>query len=187
MGDRRDSDPQGRVGTWYSLATRDLANGSGKIVTPELRDAERLQGFDDDWTIAADATEGRRKTGRWKLIGNAVSVPVAEWLGERLKSDETYVAQHQARLESDSRWPPSAWGQRGERYRVDVSTWPVAYSRPHLHDFLAYDPKLLSVRATTGFLGRAMQSSLRIPEDLICEAETHLATMGQPPGLAAAA
>ncbi len=61
----------------------------GEIVVPEIRDAERLQGFDADWTEPAAATS-RRKGARWKLVGNAVSVPVARWVGERLVTCADY-------------------------------------------------------------------------------------------------
>ncbi len=150
--------------------------GSNELVTPDLRDAERLQGFEADWTRKADQIEGRRRTDRWKLVGNAVSTPVAEWIGERLLCDETYEPSDEP-LPAGSRWPRAAWGARGDRFSVDVSMWPVAYSRPHLHEFLAYEPALLSARATAGFLSRASRGNLRIPEDLICEAEAHLASM----------
>ena len=42
------------------------------------RECERLQGFPDDWTsMLADSH-------RYRQMGNAVSVPVAKWVGERL-------------------------------------------------------------------------------------------------------
>jgi DNA (cytosine-5)-methyltransferase 1 len=161
--------------------------GTSEIVTPALRDAERFQGFDPDWTIAADALEGGRRTGRWKLVGNAVSVPVAKWLGKRLTTAERFEVGEYGRLEDGARWPRAAWGRLGERHAVDVSMWPVAYPRPHLHDFLLHESKPLSARATTGFLGRAARSNLRIPEELICELETHLERMLSPAALATAA
>ena len=37
-------------------------------------ECERLQGFPDDWT------EGQSDTNRYKQMGNAVAVPVVEWL-----------------------------------------------------------------------------------------------------------
>jgi DNA (cytosine-5)-methyltransferase 1 len=161
--------------------------GTGEIVTPDLRDAERLQGFDADWTSAVDQIPGRKKTNRWKLVGNAVSVPVAAWLGERLTTDETYMpAGRESMLPSGSRWPRAAWGRAGERHHVDVSMWPVAYARQHLHEFLDYDPAPLSARATAGFLARAARGNLRISEHLICEARAHLEAMQPQERLAAA-
>lgn len=160
--------------------------GTGQIVTPDLRDAERLQGFAADWTLAADDMPGRRKTNRWKLVGNAVSVPVARWVGERLTTSETYGASSEGDLPYGARWPRAAWGRNGERWAVDVSMWPIARSRPHLHKFLDYEPALLSARATAGFLSRAARGNLRIPEDLICEAEAHLDRMSPQARLAVA-
>lgn len=39
---------------------------------------ERLQGFPDDWTA------GESDSARGRLLGNAVAVPVAEWIGTRI-------------------------------------------------------------------------------------------------------
>ena len=160
--------------------------GTGTIVTPDLRDAERLQGFDADWTASADGSTARAsRTDRWKLVGNAVSVPVARWLGERLLTDEPYDSSREQPLSPESRWPKAAWGRAGERHAVDVSMWPVAYPCPHLHEFLEFEPQLLSARATAGFLKRAKAGSLRIPPDLICEAELHLQRMTPQTAMAA--
>lgn len=147
---------------------------TGRIVTPELRDAERLQGFPADWTVAADERPGNRRTNRWKLVGNAVSVPVARWLGTRILTSESYSGTRELPLAASDRWPRAAWGRAGERRAVEVSMWPVAYARPHLHEFLEYEPAPLSARATAGFLDRASRGSLRIPEDLICDVRAHL-------------
>jgi DNA (cytosine-5)-methyltransferase 1 len=151
--------------------------GTSRILTPDLRDAERLQGFPADWTAAADTGPARRNTARWKLVGNAVSVPVAEWLGERVTTTDSYDTSRDEVLLTAARWPRAAWGRGGERYAVDVSMWPVALPRPHLHEFLDFETKLLSARATAGFLSRTRRGTLRIPEDLIREAEAHLEAM----------
>lgn len=149
--------------------------GTGRLVTPDVRDAERLQGFPAGWTEPADEEPGQRRTDRWKLIGNAVSTPVAQWVGERLGTDDVYSASEDMSLPAGSRWPTAAWGRLGERHHVDASMWPVVYDRPHLHEFLEFEPNELSARATAGFLGRVARSTLRIPADLIREAEAHLA------------
>ena len=41
-------------------------------------ECERLQGFPDGWT------EGFADTVRYRMLGNAVCVPVAEWIGKRI-------------------------------------------------------------------------------------------------------
>ena len=41
-------------------------------------ECERLQGFPDNWT------EGQADTNRYKQMGNAVAVPVVEWIVKNL-------------------------------------------------------------------------------------------------------
>lgn len=47
--------------------------GSYRLLTP--REAERALGFPDDWTA------GHANSVRLRMVGNAVAVPVAEWIG----------------------------------------------------------------------------------------------------------
>ena len=53
-------------------------------VTPEL--VERLQGFPDGWTLPTHemANQDALDSARYHACGNAVSVPVAEWIGQRI-------------------------------------------------------------------------------------------------------
>ncbi len=50
------------------------------------RECERLQGFPDDWTA------GQPDSARYKQCGNAVAVPVLEWIGKRIVSAATEAA-----------------------------------------------------------------------------------------------
>jgi DNA (cytosine-5)-methyltransferase 1 len=146
---------------------------SGFIGTPQIRDAERLQGFDADWTLPAAndpaATKNqvlarRLKNHRWKLVGNAVSVPVATWIGRGLASPSTFDDGLSAEpLESGVPWPKAAWGRDNRVYPVTVSTWPVREATPHLHQFLTQELTELSERATAGFHRRlnAAECTLR--------------------------
>lgn len=43
-------------------------------------ECERLQGFPDNWTLV----DGASDSTRYKQLGNAIAVPVAEWLGKRI-------------------------------------------------------------------------------------------------------
>jgi DNA (cytosine-5)-methyltransferase 1 len=45
-------------------------------------ECERLQGFPDGWT------DGLPKTPRYRMMGNAVTVNVAEWIGRRIMAAE---------------------------------------------------------------------------------------------------
>lgn len=144
----------------------------GRIVQPDIRDAERLQGFDTDWTRPAESVA--RPSSRWSLVGNAVSVPVAEWIGRRIADPGRFD-----RTRDRSRGADEGWGRAGrsvgtERRRVSISVAPVSVPVPALHEFLAHPGRPLSVRATRGFLTRARASSLRFAGGFLDAVEAHL-------------
>jgi site-specific DNA-cytosine methylase len=58
-----------RAGTKQSTG---ILTTSVRRLTP--RECERLQGFPDDWT------EGQSDSTRYKQMGNAVAVPVVDWI-----------------------------------------------------------------------------------------------------------
>jgi DNA (cytosine-5)-methyltransferase 1 len=148
------------------------------IVTPDIRDAERLQGFPADWTLPAVSDQAARKGPRWRLVGNAVSVPVADWLGRRLGAPSTHDTKRDRRLKPESPWPRAAWGRRGEAYSVQISMWPVRHEYAHLAEFLHYPMTPLSERATAGFRSRVRASTtLRFPKGFRRDLVVHLARM----------
>ena len=149
----------------------------GRIVTPHLCDAERLQGFAADWTLPAmDA--GFRAGARWKLIGNAVTVPMAEWLGSRLVKPGKTLDLALREVGPKDRWPRAAWGsEEGKVYAVEASMWPVVKWRPHLAEFLTCEPALLSAKAAEGFLKRANKSSLRFVAGFLDAVAAHVRHM----------
>ena len=132
---------------------------SGEIVTPDIRDAERLQGFPSDWTMPAESV--KRRSFRWSLVGNAVSVPVAMWLGGLLTFPGSYDVSRDRVLAEHDRWPKAARFDGTNRHAVSISTTPVCEPRPCLHEFLEFGGAPLSPRATAGFLRRIEASSLR--------------------------
>jgi DNA (cytosine-5)-methyltransferase 1 len=147
----------------------------GRIVKPDIRDAERLQGFDADWTLPASHVVKRGH--RWKLVGNAVTVDVAQWIGERLRAPGEVIAPRGRQLRPGRSWPRAAWNVGEGRYEVQASEWPCARPGKTLKDFLQYEPELLSAKATAGFLERTERSSLRFPEGFIDTVRSHLAWM----------
>ncbi|QIS17111.1 DNA (cytosine-5-)-methyltransferase [Nocardia terpenica] len=156
---------------------------SGEIVTPGITDAERLQGFSRDWTAPALTAPGIRPGHRWKLVGNAVSVRMAEWIGGRLAVPTADTLPDDLLL-TGSRWPTAAWGRAGTARRVPVSTWPVHEPYEDLQWFLE-DARLLSARAAAGFLRRAARGTLRFPPGFIVDVQNHLLRMGGMPQEAA--
>lgn len=60
--------------------SRQIAVGMGvRRLTP--RECERLQGFPDNWTLLDDKTAD---SPRYRAAGNAVAVPVVEWIAGRI-------------------------------------------------------------------------------------------------------
>jgi len=144
---------------------------SGDVVTPDLRDAERLQGFDADWT--APASSVGRASLRWSLIGNAVTVPVAKWLGGRLARPGAYDAGRDRPIAKAARWPKAARFDGERRWEVVIGPFPVWRERPPLAEFLKYPGKPLSLRATNGFLSRTERSSLRFTPGFLDRLRRH--------------
>jgi DNA (cytosine-5)-methyltransferase 1 len=135
---------------------------SGLVATPDLRDAERMQGFTENWTNAAE--EVVRSSLRWKLVGNAVTVNVCQWIAEGLLDPsealpEVYTAH------CGKKWPDAAFGEQGRVWRVDGTYGPLR--RASLSSFLRYPTKPLSHRAVTGFIGRAQRGNLKYPGGFI--------------------
>lgn len=142
-------------------------SGDGSFGTPDIRDAERLQGFDADWTLPSFESGATRRSHRWKLVGNAVSVPVARWVGERLADPGRFDS---SRLGDVVRpgvsWPRAACGGRGRDAReASLSMWPMARSRESLASFLRFSVAPLSARAAAGFKNRLDVSGLSYPEE----------------------
>lgn len=157
-----DAVPTLKGGSGLSIPSPPAIWLSKRIVTPHIRDAERLQGFPAGWTRAAgELLEVDRP--RWKLIGNAVSVPVAEWVGWRLTIPGEVVVEEAPW--AGRRWPDAAWGESRRQghvvHEVLASTHPVHTELPSVEDFLEEMPADLSRRATTGFLTRLLRSRLR--------------------------
>ncbi len=149
----------------------------GRVVTPDIRDAERLQGFTPGWTSAAEHVA--KKGARWKLVGNAVSVPAAAWIGRRMRKPGRLLDLEIFPLPDNRRWPVAAWNVGEGRVGVLASEWPIERATPSLETFLKHRPSLLSARATGGFLGRARQAKLRFPKGFLAAMETHLDRVAQ--------
>ena len=76
-------------------------------------ECERLQGFPDDWTATDDGPvdEERADSLRYHAIGNAVSVPVAQWIAARIWTNLIRQVRKRTKPqkmffdESLSKWP----------------------------------------------------------------------------------
>ncbi len=147
--------------------------GDGMVFTPDIRDAERMQGFPADWTSAV-GTDRRALAKRWKLVGNAVTTSVAEWVGKAVASNSARAPVGEGTpLARGVSWPVAAWGYKGERQSVNVSMFPSDAVHPTLAEFLQHEGAPLSARATNGFLQRARAGSLRFRPGFLEALDAH--------------
>jgi DNA (cytosine-5)-methyltransferase 1 len=144
---------------------------SGFVGKPHIRDAERMQGFTAGWTEPAEQVAKRGH--RWKLVGNAVTVDVAAWIGNRLR-EPLHFGGAGVPLVFAGRWPRSAWNVGDGRFAADLSAWPVARRGTGLADFLDEEVQPLSEKACRGFLSRAERASLRFPPGFLEALAVHL-------------
>jgi DNA (cytosine-5)-methyltransferase 1 len=173
LGWAKDAIPTLKNGSTVGIASPPaILLPDGRVVTPDIRDAERLQGFQADWTEPASAVA--RASLRWSLVGNAVTVPVAKWLGERLAAPGVYERDRDREFAAGARWPRAARFDGTRRRRVEIGAFPAWRPRPPLAEFLAYEGKPLSSRATRGFLSRTERSSLRFAPGFLDRLRRHL-------------
>ena len=150
----------------------------GSLIKPGIRDGERLQGFEADWTEPAESVA--RASIRWSLVGSAVSVPVAEWIGRRLSTPGIYDVERDRDFPVRGRPPRSARFDGKRRHAVAIGVDALGVRPPHLAEFLEHVERAqpLSAKATLGFLARTRRARLRFEPGFIEAVERHLVLMG---------
>ena len=91
----REGKPGGGKGPLVSETAFTLATSNFHTVFPNSatvrrltpKECERLQGFPDDWTETDSNGKAQADSSRYKQMGNAVAVPVVEWIINRLVAD----------------------------------------------------------------------------------------------------
>ena len=137
----------------------------GEVLAPSLRVCERLQGFPTGWTDVAGAHAGRNPG--WRMVGNAVSVPVARWVAERIKEPGAALDFDEVVIEPGARWPEAGWNVGDGRMGVDAGDKPVAREAPSISQFRDASWPRLSNRALDGFIGRAEKGGLWMPDGFL--------------------
>jgi len=181
LGWARDAVPTLKGGSTIGIPSPPAiwnANGPAdrRLVTPTIEDAEALQGFPRGWTEPADSVS-RRKGTRWKLVGNAVTVGVFRWVGERLAAPGPPAVEGES-LDRGRRWPTAAHGAKGNAFAVNLSLWPRREPYRHLSEVvnLQRAPRL-SARATAGFFERTQRGSLNFVDRFLGDVAEHAALM----------
>lgn len=154
---------------------RPEAPHGAQVLRPSIEAAEVLQGFPPGWTAPAPERD------RWKLVGNAVSTRVAQWVGEQLvrRDEERPAVWDETHLPDRAPWPAAARGGGGKRWAATVSEFP-RHPAPGKRQNLAavldehgFEP--LSYRATKGFRDRLVSSRLRYRPEFRRALDDHIA------------
>lgn len=150
------------------------------FVTPTPEDMEALQGFPRGWTDVDFGFAAARTRGtRGKLIGNAVTTRVAEWVAGRIDSPGS-VTCPSIPWGNAARWPNAAFGFGGSRQRVEATEFPMRREYEHLSAVVNLNAApSLSARALSGFNNRLTRGNLGWHpgfRDAVAEGELALAT-----------
>lgn len=178
LGWARDATPALKNGSTLGLASPPAiwhpgGSAGRRVVLPRIEDGERLQGFPPRWTSAASSRCSQKGT-RWRLVGNAVTVGVARWLGRRLVNPVGTPRSGRVH-EPDRPWPLAGYGADGKVFGVDLSMWPRHYVYNHLSELVDLDfATPLSTRAAAGFHGRATKSKLSFEPGFLDDLADHL-------------
>lgn len=184
---------EGRRGVgWTQNAVPTIKGGSGLGIpsppaiyvtrrgfagTPSVEDGERLQGFDPGWTnVEVDGRPVKLGT-RWKMIGNAVSVPVSRWIGGQLSLESHEPLRDHVgigSIDGSRPLPPAAFGGNGVWFAADASTHIEVPIHEPIMKFLNDPLQGLSTKALTGYLHRAKQTTRRIPERFLRDLTSQL-------------
>lgn len=133
---------------------------SGQVCLPTIETAERIQGFPQGWSAAAPARQ------RWRLVGNAVSPPVLEWLGRRFDGPRPFSSPG-SEMPGRTPWPIAAWGDgKGVRQAVALAEAPADASLGRLSEE-SFEWSPISSRALRGFVERATGSRLSYPQGFL--------------------
>lgn len=159
-----DGIPPLKVGSSLGISSQPaVLFPDGEVLKPGVEASERLQGFRRGWTRAS-ADDHR---ARWRMVGNAVSVPVARWVAKRIRKPGDVLEFKLTSLTDGQKWPDAAWNIGDGRVAVAASDKPVSMPRPSIEEFRDAAWSRLSDRALDGFIRRALEGGLRMPRGFL--------------------
>ena len=87
-----------RAGPMRSSLHGGEAGGSPTLQVRRItvKEAERLQGFEDDYTLIPYRGKPAADGPRYKALGNSMAVPCMAWIGERIARVEALLAENEA-------------------------------------------------------------------------------------------
>mgnify|MGYP001492810643 CR=1 FL=1 len=184
---------------------QDLGDGQGKAFGLHIKDAEQLSGFPAGWTEPCAPLENPGQSGtrvispeshlnkRFELLGLAVSVPQARWIGGRLGRpyDIKFARSMQGKRFTSSvpggvladrgnrsvmnAWPRVAWNMLDaddsenenweSRYAIDACTdIPAICPFTPLGDFDLRRDIDIDAEVAKGYLDRVVEHDIQVPE-----------------------
>lgn len=154
------------------------ASAGRRFVKPSIEDAEEMQGFDRGWTLV-EGVSTRKNGPRWKLVGNAVTVGVAQWVAGRLVDPGSVEHSYREWERRTGAWPAAAWGEAGHVWTVpELSEFPSHSTYQHLADVIdSAEADVLSHRATAGFWSRLQRGNLGRHPGFREDIEAHIDAM----------
>ena len=145
---------------------------NGLIGTPDIADAERLQGFAANWTSSATGPRGQLGA-RWKLVGNAIPVGLTNWVFRRLAAPGPEAIEFVTNPWTSRVWPNAAYDVGDGVMKVEIGEFPEALPGIGIDNFLNFPIKPLSERASRGFLKRAREGKLKFLDGFLDAIEAH--------------
>lgn len=136
-----------------------------EVLMPNLGACERLQGFPVGWTAPANGSGGR--SPEWRLVGNAVSVPVAQWVAGRIKAPGEVLEFEHVPIRRGHLWPDAGWNVGEGRTGIVASDRPISVNTPSISTIRSSKWTRLSDRALDGFINRAVAGGLWTPRGFL--------------------
>jgi len=172
-----DAVPPLKGGSAFSIPSPPAVwdKASRSFFSPGIQDAERLQGFRRGWTSPVEDV-GLPDRVRWRLVGNAVSVPIAHWIGRRLLVDRERGSLDFALPKAQrGKRPNFGWGgpKQIASQILLPSEGPSKPTFKSIADFKFNEAKELSKRAAAGFLSRLVESPLRVDKAFLRDLASH--------------
>lgn len=138
----------------------------GEVLMPSLTACERIQGFAAGWT-AMSVHDAVTKDPRWRLVGNAVSVPVARWVAQRIKMPGAILDFKPIQTRQRRLWADAGWNVGDGRVAVGAGDKPIRITRASISEFRDSTWRRLSDRALDGFVRRAEEGGLWTPDGFL--------------------
>ena len=137
--------------------------------TIHINDAERLQGFPDGWT---DLPEIGRIGNRWRLVGNAVSAPVSDWIADAMSSPQNFEDQVPTTpISGSAPLPFAAFNHGSGWFKAEIGSNVNLAAHVPLRDFLVHPIQPLSQRALAGYIKRTKEGNKNFPPGFIAALE----------------